>query len=179
MNKKEIRKQIKELRLGLSDSDKNIASHDVFNRLENHSEFIKAENILFYYSLPDELPTVNFIRKWSKSKNIYLPRVNGDDLDILAYDDSNLSIGSYDIEEPIGDELIDYNTIDLIIVPAVAFDYDKNRLGRGKGYYDRLLSKAVNAIKIGVGYDFQLVEKLPTEQHDIPMDYIITPNNIL
>lgn len=179
MNKKEIRKEIKKLRLELSDSEKNKASHDVFNRLENHREFVKANNILFYYSLPDELPTVEFIRKWSESKNIYLPRVNGDDLDILAYDDTNLSVGSYDIEEPTGNELIDYNIIELIIVPAVAFDNDKNRLGRGKGYYDRLLSKAVKAVKVGVGYDFQLFEKLPTEPHDIPMDYIITPNNIL
>ena len=67
----------------------------------------------------------------------------------------------------------------MIIVPAVAFDFNKNRLGRGKGFYDRLLSQATNAIKIGVGYDFQIFETIPTEPHDIPMDIVITPNHVI
>jgi 5-formyltetrahydrofolate cyclo-ligase len=59
-------------------------------------------------------------------------------------------------------------------VPAVAFDKDGNRLGRGKGFYDRLLNHT-KAVKIGVAYDFQLVDEIPVEPHDIPVDRVITP----
>ena len=177
MDKKEIRKHIKIQRLALDESKKYADANVVFSKLEEKKEFINSQNILFYYSLPDELPTLEFLKKWSANKNIYLPRVNGENLEILAYDDKKLSIGSFNIEEPIGDEIIEPHLIDLIIVPAVAFDFNKNRLGRGKGFYDRLLSEATNAIKIGVGYDFQIFETIPTEPHDIPMDIVLTPNH--
>lgn len=177
MDKKEIRKHIKVQRLALDENKKYADANVVFNKLEEKEEFINSQNILFYYSLPDELPTLEFLKKWSTNKNIYLPRVNGENLEILAYDDKKLSIGSFNIEEPIGDDIIEPHLIDLIIVPAVAFDFNKNRLGRGKGFYDRLLSEATNAIKIGVGYDFQIFETIPTEPHDIPMDIVLTPNH--
>lgn len=177
MDKKEIRKHIKVQRLALDENKKYADANVVFNKLEEKKEFINSQNILFYYSLPDELPTLEFLKKWSTNKNIYLPRVNGENLEILAYDDKKLSIGSFNIEEPIGDDIIEPHLIDLIIVPAVAFDYNKNRLGRGKGFYDRLLSGATKAIKIGVGYDFQIFETIPTEPHDIPMDIVLTPNH--
>jgi len=64
--------------------------------------------------------------------------------------------------------------VDIVVVPAVAFDLQGHRLGYGKGYYDRFLKKT-KAVKVGVAYDFQIVEKLPAEQHDIPVDLIITP----
>lgn len=177
MNKTEIRKYIKQQRLALDDYEKKFASDAVFSKLERTNEFINSKNILFYYSLPDELPTLDFLKKWSNNKKIFLPRVNGENLEILAYNDKQLSPGSFDIVEPIGDDLFDSSVIDLIIVPAVAFDFNKNRLGRGKGFYDRLLSEAINAIKIGVGYDFQVFKEIPIEVHDIPMDIVITPNH--
>lgn len=179
MDKKEIRKHIKVQRLALDENRKYADANIVFSKLEETKEFKNSQNILFYYSLPDELPTLEFLKKWSSTKNIYLPRVNGENLEILAYNDSKLSIGSFNIEEPIGNEIIEPHSIDLIIVPAVAFDFNKNRLGRGKGFYDRLLSQATNAIKIGVGYDFQIFETIPTEPHDIPMDIVISPNHVI
>lgn len=178
MEKKEIRKEIKKLRLSLTEEDKNKFSEMVFSQIEHLPEFISLKNILLYYSLPDELPTLEVIKRWSSQKNIFLPRVNGEYLDILRYDENSIEVGAFDIEEPIGVDLIDPKDIEMIIVPAVAFDVNFNRLGRGKGYYDRLLSET-KAIKIGVGYDFQLFELLPAEPHDIPMDIIITPNNKL
>ena len=63
--------------------------------------------------------------------------------------------------------------MELIIVPAVAYDRQGNRIGRGKGYYDRLLSRT-KALRIGVAYDFQLVDEIEAEPHDIPVDIVIT-----
>lgn len=70
------------------------------------------------------------------------------------------------------------NEIDLIIVPGVAFDRQRNRLGRGKGFYDRLLS-TLNVPKIGISYDFQLKDQIPVEPFDRKMDLIITEKEII
>jgi 5-formyltetrahydrofolate cyclo-ligase len=178
MEKKEIRKAINQQRRSLPESDKALAAKAVYEKLVQADSFVNAKKILFYYALPDELPTKDFLEQWCATKQFYLPRVNGLELDILPYDKSKLESGAYSIEEPVGDELLDPSKLDLIIVPAVAFDHSGNRLGRGKGFYDRLLCKTT-AVKIGVGYDFQIIEDIPVESHDIPMDLVLTPNYII
>lgn len=175
MNKQEIRKEIKVLKLALTDNERKQAAHAVFAKIEGMTAFHLAQRILLYNALPDELPTYEHIKKWALRKQIFLPRVNGEELEILQYDPNNLSTGAFGIEEPQGDNIVEPNSIDLIIVPAVAFDTACNRLGRGKGFYDRLLTKT-RATTIGVGYDIQLIsDVIPTEPHDVKLDYVITP----
>lgn len=166
------------LRSMLSEEEKSRAASEVFNRLEQCAAFLMADHILMYHSLPDELSTKEFLSKWDSRKRFYLPRVNGVNLEILPYDKSRLELGAFHIEEPVGDEITDPSCIELIIVPAVAYDRKGNRLGRGKGFYDRLLATS-KAVKIGVGYDFQLVEEIPVEPHDIGMDYVITQKHYI
>lgn len=178
MEKRELRRKIKHLRMMLSEEEKLSAAEEVFSQLERTAAFTLANKILMYHSLPDELPTIAFLKKWGGIKNFFLPRVNGVNLDILPYDQSRLELGAFHIEEPQGDDIVDPAEIELIVVPAVAYDKTGNRLGRGKGFYDRLLA-TTKATKIGVAYDFQLVETLPAEDHDIPMDFIITQKTII
>lgn len=158
----------------LLESEKLEAAEMAFGRLEETAAFMMADRILMYHSLPDELSTHRFLEKWNKQKTFYLPRVNGVNLEILPYDQSRLELGAFHIEEPTGTDAVDVNQIELIIVPAVAYDRNGNRLGRGKGFYDRLLA-STKATKIGVAYEFQLVDEIPAEPHDVPMDMIITP----
>ena len=101
----------------------------VFALLESCPEFQKARRVLAYHALPDELPTQAFLQQWSNGKKLYLPRVNGDELDILPYSPESLHKGAFSILEPDGNECTDVDTLDLIIVPAVAFDRRGNRLG--------------------------------------------------
>lgn len=162
----------------LTELEKVSAAEEVFNRLEQTAAFLLSDKILMYHSLPDELSTHKFLSKWNKKKQFFLPRVNGVNLDILPYDESRLELGAFHIEEPSGENTVDPEEIELIIVPAVAYDRKGNRLGRGKGFYDRLL-QTTKASKIGVGYEFQLVEELPVEAHDVPMDMIITQDNTI
>lgn len=130
---------------------------------------------MLYHSLKDEVDTHAFIRKWSREKRILLPVVTGDDLELRLYTGpEDLTIGAYGIEEPTGALFTDYSTIDLIVVPGVAFDRDGNRLGRGKGYYDRLLPRIPSAYKIGICFPFQVVDEVPAEPFDIRMDEIIS-----
>jgi len=178
MEKREIRRKIKNLRMMLSEAEKEAAAADVFGKLERTASFMMAEKICMYNSLPDELTTKSFLRKWHGKKKFFLPRVNGVNLDILPYNPSAVSIGAFDIEEPIGDDIINPDELDLIIVPAVAYDRNGNRLGRGKGFYDRLLA-TTKASTIGVAYDFQLFDELPKEEHDIPVHMVITQTSVI
>ena len=177
-DKKEIRRKIKNMRLMLTEAEKSLAAEVVFSRLEKTAAFLMAKRILLYHSLPDELSTHAFLNKWAGRKSFFLPRVNGVNLDILPYDKSRLELGSFHIEEPTGDDLTDPDTMELIIIPAVAYDRKGNRLGRGKGYHDRLL-QSTRATKIGVAYHFQLLDELPAEPHDIPVDMVITEHTLL
>lgn len=157
----------------LSDEERCRAAASVFDMLEKTAAFIMADNILMYHSLPDELSTHRFLEKWAGLKHFFLPRVNGVNLDILPYDRSTLRLGAFHIEEPTGDETCSINDIDLIVVPGVGYDPEGNRVGRGKGYYDRLLGDT-RATKIGVAYDFQVVDSIETEPHDVGVDIVIT-----
>ena len=162
----------------LSEIEKAAAAEEVFSRLEKTAAFMMADTILMYHSLPDELQTVSFLRKWNGKKRFFLPRVNGVNLDLLPYDESRLELGSFHIEEPTGSDVADVDDIELMIIPAVAFDRNGNRLGRGKGFYDRLLATS-RATKIGVGYDFQLLDSIPAEPHDVAMDMVITQKTLI
>lgn len=168
-----MRRKVKALRSMLLESERRKAAEEVFEQLEKTAAFLMADRILMYHSLPDELSTRSFLSKWHDKKHFYLPRVNGVNLDILPYDESRLELGAFHIEEPTGNETVDPETIELVVVPAVAYDKKGNRLGRGKGFYDRLL-KSTKATKVGVGYEFQLFDSIPVEPHDVRMDMVIT-----
>ncbi|MCI9285354.1 MAG: 5-formyltetrahydrofolate cyclo-ligase [Muribaculaceae bacterium] len=177
MKKDEIRRRVKARKTLLSDDEKERASERAFMLLENSAAFMLADRILMYHSLPDELPTRSFIAKWASRKRFYLPRVNGVNLDILPYDEQSLTLGSFHIEEPTGNDMASIDDIELVVVPAVAFDRRGNRVGRGKGYYDRLLG-STRATKVGMGFDFQLLdEEIESEPHDVALDIVITENN--
>lgn len=146
----------------------------VFQYIEQSSVFNQSKNILLFASLPDEIPTHHVIERWvALNKNVYLPRVNGDMLEVIMYNPTKLKQGSFNILEPQGDEIVDPTILDMIIVPGVAFDKAGNRLGRGKGFYDRLLSHT-NATTIAVCFNCQLLDNIPTEPHDMPVNFIVT-----
>lgn len=176
-SKEEIRKSIRQKKKLLSSEDKLQASELVFKQLFQLEQWKKANRVLSYHSLPDELQTIEYLDKML-SKELFLPKVDGDTLKIVAYDKSRLITGAYNILEPDDNNYFPVEDIELIIIPGVAFDKQKNRLGRGKGYYDKLLSNT-DAFKIGICYDFQLVEEIPADSHDIKMDIVITPNCVI
>lgn len=152
-------------------------SANILKRLEDLPEFQRAHTVLIYHSLEDEVYTHEFIQKWSRNKRILLPVVKGYDLELRIYNgQEKMSIGSYGIKEPTGEIFNAYSEIDLAVIPGVAFDMEGNRLGRGKGYYDRFLPYIPSALKVAICFPFQIVEKVPVESFDVRMDIIITAN---
>ena len=178
MKKDEIRNRIKAQKSILTAKECRDAAARVFGMLEHTAAFMMADHILLYHSLPDELSTHEFIDKWHGVKHFYLPRVNGVNLELLPYDRSSLKLGSFHIEEPQGDDVVSSDIVELIVVPGVAYDRRGNRVGRGKGYYDRLLVGS-RAVKVGVGYDFQLVDDIDAESHDVAVDIVITESHFI
>ena len=174
MNEKQhIRSRIKNQKSLLTEKERRDAAQRVFETLERSAAFMLADRILMYHSLPDELSTHEFIDKWSGRKRFFLPRVNGVNLELLPYGRTALRLGAFQIEEPQGDEVTPAELMELIVVPGVAFDRRGNRIGRGKGFYDRLLTET-KATTVGVGYDFQLLDEVPADVHDAPLDMITT-----
>ncbi|HPE17047.1 MAG TPA: 5-formyltetrahydrofolate cyclo-ligase [Tenuifilaceae bacterium] len=170
----EQRKIIKSRKLAADRFEMEAASKKIFAQVEQVAEFKNAKNVLAYWSLPDEVDTHNFVVEWHKIKTISLPVVAGANLELCIFSGMECmkKTGSFGILEPTGTEIVDPNDIEVAIVPGMAFDMEGNRLGRGKGFYDSLLQNK-NIYKIGVCFEFQLLEKVATSPHDIPMDKVI------
>ena len=173
MEKKELRAQIKALKKQHSKEQLLKQSEVILNKLEQHPDFIKAEHVMLYSALPDEVQTQAFLEKWHLKKTIILPTVVGDDIIPVEYGkDTAFAVGDFNIMEPQNEPYT--GSFDLIVVPGVAFDRNGNRIGRGRGYYDRFLCKHLEVKRIGICFDFQFVEEVPTEPLDIRMDEVIT-----
>lgn len=179
MKKEEARRQARARKSLMSDAERRDAAQKVFDLVEKTAAFMLSDRILMYHSLPDELPTHEFIDRWETRKKFFLPRVNGVNLDILPYSRSRLHLGAFQIEEPDGDDTVDFSTIELVIVPAVAYDRRGNRVGRGKGFYDRLLSTPSNAVTMGIAFECQLYDTIDADDFDVPVQYVVTESGII
>jgi len=140
----------------------------------------KAQSILFYASMPGEVDTLLMIEKAIlKGKRVALPIVEknkGKLIPTLISSMEDVHRGTYGIAEPLlsPDKELSLKDLDAVVVPGLAFDKYHNRLGRGAGYYDRFLSTLPKTVTtVGLAFDFQLTESLPTEAHDVRLQQII------
>lgn len=143
----------------------------------------KATKIMLYHSIGYEVETITIIQKLLvANKEVYLPAcVANFELEARLVKDLDLLVtGKMKIKEPeYAAPTIDPQDLDLIVVPGVAFDLNRNRLGHGAGYYDRFLSQARNVFKLGLAYQLQIFPSIPTDEHDIPMDAILTSSGLI
>lgn len=172
MDKKSLRQEIRRRKKEHTPEELMAQSERIMMKLAAHPAFVAAERVMLYASLPDEVQTMDFIDTWKKSKRIILPTVAGDDIiPVEATDESEMQEGDFHILEPKNKPYV--GSLDLIVVPGMAFDRDGHRLGRGRGYYDRFLAAYPHIYKIGVCFDFQKVEEVPTDDFDIAVDEVI------
>lgn len=152
-------------------------SVQIMRRLENHPRFKSAQTVLLFHSLPDEPCTHQLIRSAAAEKTVLLPVVvDGETLELREYrGEHTLAGGAFGILEPGGESFTDFSRIDLAVIPGVAFDAHGNRLGRGKGYYDRLLQRLApyKVPTLGMCFDFQKLPSVPAEPHDIAVDEVL------
>ena len=175
MIKDEIREDMRAKRRALSKDEVKIKSDEIRQRLLGVERVKQAKTICTFISAFKEPDTVAIIKK------IVVPITDIESGTLsLSYINSmdDMKKGAYGILEPKTVRKADENNIDVILVPGLAFDRNGGRMGFGKGYYDRLLESS-KAVKIGLCYDFQILEKIPTEIHDVPMNFVITEKEIL
>lgn len=172
--KRKIRKEIRVVKQKYSFEQKKELSLSILKSLEQLPEFIQAKTVMLYWSMKDEVYTHDFICRWANEKKVILPSVKGETLSLKVFEgiDSLIEGENYGILEPEGSVFKEENEIDLILVPGIAFDRENNRMGRGKAYYDRLL-QSLSSFKVGIAFEFQILDFVPVDEHDIKMNKII------
>ena len=175
--KKEIRKTVRVLKNSTPQEERDARSLAIQETLLSMGVFEKPGTILLYHALPDEVNTELLLSTLSNrrggKKRIILPVVEGEYLILKEYIPEEMSSGYRNISEPTGNLQIDPSEIEFAVIPGIAFDSACNRMGRGKGFYDRLLPY-LKCMTAGLGFSFQIVENIPCEEFDIPLDMVIT-----
>lgn len=173
-----IRKEITAMKKNFSLQWRIQTSQSIIEKIETLESFINSRTVLVYHALPDEVQTEVFLKRWHSKKQIVLPVVNGDDLILRVYSPGDVKIGYCSILEPTDTPQVAPCDIDLAIIPGVAFDCACNRLGRGRGFYDRLLPE-LKCDLVGLGFDFQVVDSVPMEPFDKKLSALITETKII
>nr|QBM01084.1 hypothetical protein [uncultured archaeon] len=177
--KEKIREEALEKRDSLKKEQVREYSEQIKKRLFVVDAFSKSRIVLFYASFGNEVRTHEMIAESLLSKKILLPKmVQQEIVPSLILTMENLILNDRGILEPIEALPVRLSNIDAVIVPGIAFDTQGHRLGFGKGYYDKFLKKVPRAVKIGLAFDFQVVDGIPFEAHDIGMDYVVTPTQV-
>ena len=176
MDKKDLRQFIRMQKGLFSPKQLEEFSLPVIKRLLAHPRIKQAQVIMMYYSLDDEVNTHEVINELvSLGKSVLLPAVVDDTrMELREYHGrQDLESGFFNLLEPVGKVFTQYENIDVAVVPGMAFDSRHNRLGRGKGYYDRFLSQIPNVYKIGICFDFQKLPGVPAEENDVKMNEVL------
>ena len=160
LSKKDLRKQVRAAKAHYTAEELVGQSDPLIRQVLAHPQLQTAQTVLLYNSMADEVATHNLISE----TEMEIRRYTGPD---------SLRISSYGILEPTGEPFTQYENIDFALIPGMAFDADGNRLGRGKGYYDRFLPLMTRARKVGICFPFQFLPHIPTEPTDMPMDEVI------
>jgi 5-formyltetrahydrofolate cyclo-ligase len=183
--KQEIRRQIGIRRR--SQSDKDNLSKAIQNRLMELKQFKAAKTILFYIDMRSEVRTrVALVSALASDKKTVVPFCNEGRLDLFHLEHAGeLAIGSFGVLEPrvplrtVPEKAVSCDEIDLAVVPGVAFDRQGNRLGHGKAYYDGLLRRlSSKTMVVGLAYECQIVPDIPLDDHDMPVNIVITEQAI-
>jgi 5-formyltetrahydrofolate cyclo-ligase len=187
--KKILRKEILTKRKNIDIVEKEKMDRKICDKFYESKYYRDAKNIFIYISYDSEINTKEIINKaLIDNKKIYVPRTEFktrlmDAVEIISLD--NLIESEYGILEPsIEEPHIEPNELDLIVVPGVAFDRNGGRIGYGAGFYDRYFKKInkdnIKKIqKLALAYDFQILENIPMNEHDVPVSYIITEKEFI
>lgn len=182
MSKSTVRAEMIKRRAALPEDASRQLSAQSQARLIALPEFDEASVIALYCPTRAEVLTEElFVTARQSGKTVVFPRISGPVMEFVAVDDlDTLSPCCYGICEPVSGHVVALAEIDLIVLPGVAFDRCGVRLGYGKGYYDRILAeREERTTLVGLAYDFQIVNELPAEPHDVLLDVVVTENHLL
>ena len=179
VQKAALRKHLLEKRDAISDEFRNISSSKIYQNLKQVDSYINSHNIACYFSIGSEIDTYDIMLGiLEQGKNMLLPKIVDNNLEFYVVPNlEKLEKGAFDIMEP-KDSCKKAEKIDCVLVPTIGISKSGDRLGYGRGYYDKFLS-STDALKISLTYSKQIVKSIPNESHDIKIDLIITEDEII
>ena len=185
--KQRIREEILGLRGEIPSSQKSEHSHSIFQKLIGLDFFKTSQNIMAYVAFRNEVDTLPVIRHClSESKRIIVPMTVPKTRELLLSElkdpERDLRPGTFGVPEPAPEFIRPFpaQDLDLILVPGVAFDEQGFRIGYGAGYYDRFFARLTRKIpSIGLAFELQIIDRVPAEPTDQPVDFIITENRLI
>lgn len=184
--KGEIRKKILSIRNDMTNQSVLEKSRIIINKLKLRKEYKESQTVFIYMDFKNEVKTLYLIKEMiNEKKRVIIPYTDVQNTVIIPVElkdvDKDLKLSSFGYLEPKEEKIVpvEASEFDLIVVPGVAFDKKLNRIGFGKGYYDRILAKKRNGVKaVAIAYEYQVLDEIEREEHDIKMDMIITEKNI-
>lgn len=183
IKKDKIRKEILAKRNILSDKDINKKSDLIIKNLASYIE--NVQNIMIFMDMKTEVKITKLLELYP-NKNFFISKITNSknrEMKINKYNKNELILHKFGYYESSSNDFYDEEILDVVIVPALAFDSKKNRIGFGGGYYDTFLEKVRKknnkVLFIGVCYDFQIIDSVPTEKHDVTLDFVVSESKII
>ncbi|HHZ01276.1 MAG TPA: 5-formyltetrahydrofolate cyclo-ligase [Tissierellia bacterium] len=181
-SKKELRKKILGIRNKMPKEDVENNSRIIMNKIIGLKTYKQSKVIFVYMDFKNEVMTSDLIKHMlAEKKRVVIPYTDVINTLVIPSEiteEADLKLSPFGYYEPKKIMPVDVEEIDLVLVPGVVFDKNLNRIGFGKGYYDRILKNLKpGAKKIGLAHDFQVLDEIPAEDHDIKMDMIITESS--
>ena len=182
--KQQIRAELKEKRDALPSEQRVEYSRQIYENLKAFVKIEKPKVIYFYYPLGSEVNLLPLAEEFltgtfmAERRTIAFPRTCGDMMEFYPVTSlSDFVEGRFHIMEPMGEVPL-RETEPFVLVPGLGFDKKGNRMGYGKGFYDRYFARFPSCRKIGAAFETQLMEKIPSQSHDIVMDFVVTEKGV-
>ena len=175
MDKKTLRKKIREQKRAMTPEMINSASEKLVQMFLKTELYRNARTLYGYLPYNQEVRTVPILAQaLADGKRVAVPKVYGDEMKFIYLTDlTQVAEGYAGIPEPVVDSPVGDDPTALVLMPGMAFDREGHRIGYGGGFYDKFLAEEPNHPTIALCYDFQIVEDLPTEEFDIPVDCVL------
>lgn len=175
MDKKELRRQIRQLKQAMTPQQIEDVSRELAAKFLVTPEYQKAKTIYGYLPYNQEVRTVPILEQaLQDGKQVAVPKVYGEEMRfILLTDLAMVEAGYAGIPEPVADGPVAQDPTALVLMPGLAFDPDGHRIGYGGGFYDRFLEQEPGHPTVALCYRFQMLDRLETQEHDVPVDKVI------
>ena len=175
MDKKELRRTIRERKRAMTEAEIQERSQKLGELFLASEPYRKAKTIYGYLPYNQEVRTVPLLEQALRDgKQVAVPKVYGDEMRFISLQDmSRVEKGYAGIPEPIADGPVADDATALVLMPGLAFDPEGHRIGYGGGFYDKFLSREPQHPTLALCYEFQMLAKLETEEHDIPVDHVL------
>ena len=179
VKKQDIRKNVLKQRNLMNEKEWDEHSHEIYKKVVTHPFFLESKEVYCYIDFRNEVGTKKIIEEaWRLGKRVAAPRIEGTEMNFYYIDSfTELESGYFGVLEPVGEEKAEGEQV-LVIMPGAAFDKKRNRIGYGKGYYDRFLEKYPTYRTLALAFELQVVDKIPSDSFDVKPNQIVTEENI-